>query len=158
MVKKDFKTGLATEIFDRYFSKNSILPLKATKTFKTLRKLKKGDKDNVLPINVYEGESDGQDRNQRVCSLKISGEKIPYDLPEGTPIEITIEVNESRGVSVNAYIESIDLSVDVRGSIHAEDLDLDQMKVELASQRERIEKAKENCSPEERKSLEYTYV
>ncbi|MBP9701409.1 MAG: Hsp70 family protein [Candidatus Pacebacteria bacterium] len=157
VVKKDFKTGLATEIFDKYFAKNSVLPLKETRTFKTLRKLKKGDKENVLPINVYEGESDRQDRNQRVCSLKISGEKIPYDLPEGTPIEITIEINESREVSVNAYIESIDLSLDARASIHAEDLNVEQMKEELGSQRARIDNAKENCSPEERKSLEHTY-
>lgn len=157
VIKKDFKTGIATEVFDKFFSKNSTLPLKETRTFKTLRKIKKGDKDNVLPINVYEGESDRQDRNQRVCSLKISGEKIPYDLPEGTPIEITIEINESREVSVNAYIESIDLSVDARATIHAEDLDVEQMKAELESQRARMESAKENCSPAERKDLQNTY-
>jgi molecular chaperone DnaK len=157
VVRKDFKTGIAAETFDKFFAKNSILPLKTTKTFKTLHKLKKGDKENVLPVNVYEGESDSQDRNQRVCSLKISGEKIPYDLPEGTPIEITIEYNESREISVNAYIESIDLSVDARASMHAEDLNVEQMKAELASQRTRIENAQENCSEEERASLEHTY-
>lgn len=157
VVKKDFKTGVATEIFDKFFSKNSTLPLEETKTFKTLRKLKKGDKDNALPINVYEGESDRQDRNQRICSLKLTGEQIPYDLPEGTPVEITIKINESREVSVNAYIESIDLSVDARATIHDEELDVEQMKSELELQRNRISNAKENCSDAERRDLENTY-
>jgi len=157
VVKKDFKTGIATEVFDKFFAKNSTLPLKDTKTYKTLRKLKKGDKDNVLPINVYEGESDRQDRNHRVCSLKLSGEKIPYDLPEGTAIDITIEVNESREVTVNAYIESIDLSVDARATMHDEELDIEQMRAELESQRARIENAKSNCSDSERRDLEHTF-
>lgn len=155
VVKKDFKTGLAAEVFEKYFAKNSILPLKESKEFKTLRKLKKGE-ENQLPINVYEGESDRRDRNQRICSLKISGEKIPYDLPEGTPIVITIEVNESRGVSVNAYIESIDLSVDARASIHAEDLNIEEMKSELELQKGRVENAKDNCTQDERKNIENT--
>jgi len=157
VIRKDFKTGLASETFDKFFSKNSILPLKETKTFKTLRKLKKGDKENVLPINVYEGESDRQDRNNRICALKISGENIPYDLPEGTPIDITLEYDESRQVKVNAYIPSIDLLLDARATLHAEDLDADQIRLELESQRARMENAKENCSPEERKNLESTY-
>lgn len=157
VVKKDFKTGIATETFHKYFSKNSTLPLKHTDTFKTLRKLKKGDKDNALPINVYEGESDRQDRNQRICSLNLSGEKIPYDLPEGTPVDITIQINESREVTVNAYIESIDLSIDARATIHDEDLNTDQMKAELESQRTRIESAKANCTDSERRDLENTY-
>lgn len=155
VVKKDFKTGVTSEIFDRYFSKNSTLPLRETKTFKTLRKIKKGDKDNVLPINVYEGESDKQDRNQLVCSLKISGEKIPYDLPEGTPIDITIDINESREVSVTAYIESIDLTVDARATIHAENLDVDEMVTELETQRARIGKARQHCTPAEQRDLDH---
>lgn len=157
VIKKDYKTGVATETFEKYFSKNSVLPLKEPKTFKTLRKLRKGDKDNVLPINVYEGESDRLDRNQRICSLSLSGESIPYDLPEGTPVEITISINESREVSVNAYIESIDLSVDARATIHDEELDVEQMKVELESQRTRMESAKHNCSDSEKRDLENTY-
>ncbi|MFA5877479.1 MAG: Hsp70 family protein [Candidatus Paceibacterota bacterium] len=157
VVRKDFKTGLVSETFDRFFSKNNILPLKETRTYKTLRKLKKGDKENVLPINVYEGESDRQDRNNRICALKISGESIPYDLPEGTPVDITIEYDESRQVKVNAYISSIDLLLEARATLYAEDLDANQLRLELESQRTRIENAKENCSPEERRNLESTY-
>lgn len=158
VVRKDFKTGLASESFDKFFSKNNILPLKRTKTYKTLRKLKKGDKENVLPINVYEGESDRYDRNNRICALKISGENIPYDLPESTPIDITLEYDESRQVKVNAYIPSIDLMLDARATLHAEDLNVDQMRLDLESQRARMENAKENCSPEERKNLENSYA
>ncbi len=156
VVKKDNRTGMAAEEFVVFFPRNSELPLDRTKTFKTVRKLKRGDKDNVLPIIVYEGGHDQSDRNQKICDVKITGESIPYDLPEGTPVDITIRVDKSRGVSVNAYIESIDLSLDARGSTHSEGLNIDELKADLDLQRARIGMAQKNCSPEERRGLEHT--
>lgn len=156
VVKKDFKTGIAAEVFDVYFDRNSILPLNRTNTYKTVRKLKRGDKENALPIVVYEGGHDRSDRNQKICDVKITGENIPYDLPEGTPIDVTVKVNESREVAVNVYIESIDLSLDGRGSTHSEGLNVEELKADLEVQKERMARAQQNCSAEERSGLEHT--
>src|SRR3989344_5821171 len=155
VVKKDNRTGIAAEEFVVFFPRNSGLPLSGMKSFKTVRKLKRGDKDNALPIVVYEGGHDLRDRNQKICDVKITGESIPYDLPEGTPVDVTIKVDKSRGVSVNAYIESIDLSLDARGSTHSEGLNIDELNADLDLQRARIEMAQKNCSPEERRGLEH---
>lgn len=155
VVKKDNRTGLAAEVFDVYFPRNSGLPLNRTKTFKTVRKLKRGDKDNVLPIIVYEGGHDQSDRNQKICDVKITGEQIPYDLPEGTSVDVALKIDESRGVTVNVYIESIDLSLDARGSTHSEGLNVADLNADLEVQKERIERAKQNSSPDQKRSLEH---
>ncbi len=141
------------EQFDVYFEKNSILPLKGTKTYRTVRKLMKGDKENALPIKVREGESIKPEQNEFVCDLKLTGENIPYDLPEGTEVEITIEINESGEVNVAAFIPTIDLSFNARASKHAETLSVETMEGQLKVQSERVEKLEKTCTAEEKSKL-----
>ncbi|MDA2922720.1 Hsp70 family protein [Patescibacteria group bacterium AH-259-L07] len=157
VAKRDMSSGFAlTEMFEPFFEKNSILPLRMVKTYKTVKRLKKGDTENALPIKVYEGESETLDRNHLICDLKITGENLPYDLPDGTEVEIKIEVNESREVTVEAFIPTIDLSLNARATIYAEDIDVEQMESDLNAQRERIKTIEANCTPEEKSKLENT--
>lgn len=154
VAKKDLSNGFTvTETFEPYFEKNSILPLKETKSYYTVKKLKKGDTENVLPIKVYEGESDIPDRNTFICDLSITGKNIPYDLPERTEVNVTIEVNESREVKVDTFIESIDLSLSARASIHAENIDIGQLKTEVLAQKDKLTNLENNISSEEKSDL-----
>ena len=85
------------------------MPLKSDfRTYHTVKLLKKGE-ENYLPIKSDEGESDIPDRNIFVCDVKINGKDLPFDIPEKTEVEIQLEVNESRQVTVKTYISSIDL-------------------------------------------------
>lgn len=143
-----------TEEFEVIFEKNSILPLKATRIYKTLKPLAKGDKENALPIKIREGESVIPDQNQFICDLKVTGEKLPYDLPEGTEISLTIEVNESREVKVEAFIPSIDLTFSARATIHAENLSVEEMEKQLQEQSNRAMKVEQSCTPEEKSKLQ----
>lgn len=156
VARRDFNTSnfAMVEDFEVIFEKNSVLPLKATRTYKTLKKLAKGDKENALPIKVREGESDVPDQNQFICDLKVTGENLPYDLPEGTEIALTIEVNESREIKVEAFIPSIDLSFSARATIHAENLSIEEMEAQLKQQIIRCEKVGQSCTPEERGKLQ----
>ncbi len=156
IVKRGFSGAsfAMAEEFEVIFEKNSILPLKATRTYKTLRQLAKGDKENALPIKIREGESEIPDQNQFICDLKVTGEKLPYDLPEGTEIALTIEVNESREVKVEAFIPSIDLSFSARATIHAENLSVEEMESQLKQQDERAKKVEQSCTSEEKTKLQ----
>lgn len=156
IARRDFSDAsfALIEEFEIIFEKNSILPLKTTKIFKTLKKLTKGDKDNALPIKIREGESHIPDQNQFICDLKVTGEKLPYDLPEGTEISLTIEVDESREVNVEAFIPSMDLSFSARATVHAENLSIEEMVTQLKQQNERAKKVEESCTPEEKTNLE----
>lgn len=142
-----------TNIFEPFFEKNSILPLRDTKSYKTTKKLEKGDTENVLPIKVYEGESKTPEQNNFICDLEITGKNLPYDLPEGTEVEITIEINESREVTVEAFIPTIDLSLNARSTIYDEGIDLKKIEGDLNLQRDRIKNIESNCTTEEKNRL-----
>jgi molecular chaperone DnaK len=107
--KKTLMSNQAEEYMDIVFPRGSILPLKKTLTYRTSRSLKKWDKENTLPIKIYEGESEKSDRNTQICGVIVSGEDIPYNLPEGTEVNITVELDISGEVKISAYFPSIDL-------------------------------------------------
>ncbi len=155
VAKKDIKSNFAViEVFERIFEKGSILPLKKTETFKTIRKLKKNEGDNPLWIKVGEGESNLPDRNTFICELGVNGSDLPYDLPEGTEIAITILVNESRELFVTAYIDLIDLTLNARATVRDEVIELSHIETELISQIERANNIAENFTKEEKHKVE----
>jgi molecular chaperone DnaK len=138
-----------SEKFDVYFEKGSTLPLTKTKPFHTARKLEK-NKDNILPIKIYEGEAINPQNNTLVCGLDIKGDKLPYDLPAGTDIDITININESRELTVSIYIPTIDLSENARATIMDEKVDLGGLKEEYEVQKKEVDDIKNVCNEEEK--------
>lgn len=136
--------GAAEEKLDVFFKKGAVPPLSKTESYKTLKRLKKGDTENVLPVKVYEGEAEIPNRNTFVCELAIDGKKVPHDIPEGSEVDITIEVDESRALKVIALLPSIDLSFDVRATYRAEELDVEQLKQEVATQAQRFKEVEES--------------
>jgi len=158
IAKKDFKSGFAlTEVFEKVFEKGFVLPLKSKpEVFNTIRPLKKGDDDNPLWIRIGEGESDIPDRNTFICELGIKGSDLPYDLPEGTDIEISIEVNESRELFLTAYIPLIDRTLNARATFRDEIVDVAELETELAAQEERARIVSDNCSTDEKEAINET--
>ncbi len=155
VAKKDIKSEFnLTEIFEKFFEKGSILPLKKTEPYKTVRMLQKNENDNPLWIKVGGGESDIPDRNTFICELGIKGSDLPHDLPVGTDIEITIEVNESRELFVTAYIPLIDLTLKARSTFKDEILDIKNIETELSAQTERARTVSGNCSPDEKNKID----
>jgi molecular chaperone DnaK len=135
------------------FEKGDTLPLKKKLIdYKTSRKLRKGE-DNSLDIELVEGESDTPDRNSFLCKTGINGKELPHDLPAGTPIELTVEMNESRELSVIAYIPLIDMALNARSTLKDEEVSSDNMSNELSVQRKKAEVILVNCSEDERKKI-----
>jgi molecular chaperone DnaK len=154
VAQKDYTRNVAVNICERVFDKGSMLPIKKVLTeYKTSRKLKKGE-ENELGIVVVEGESEMPDRNGFLCKIGINGKDLPHDLPEGTPLELTVIVNESREVFVTAYIPLIDLTVNARSTSHDETIELRNIEEDLETQKERVKLVSENLSPDERKALD----
>ncbi len=156
VAKKDHVRNIAANVCDRIFDKGSILPIKKVLTsYKTSRKLKKGE-ENKLDITLVEGESDIPDRNTYLCEMGIDGKDLPYDLPEGTPLELTVEMNESREVFLTAYIPLIDLTVNARSTAQDETLEVKTIEYDLKIQTERAQAVSESCSSEEKNKLNNT--
>lgn len=140
-------------ICEPVFEKGDTLPLKKKLIeYKTSRRLRKGE-DSSLDIEIVEGESTTPDRNSFVCKTGINGKDLPHDLPAGTPIELTVEMNESRELSVTGYIPLIDVTINVRSTLKDEEVSADSMSNELGVQRQRAEAILVNCSEDERKKI-----
>ena len=153
ITNKDMASGTLTQTFDIFFNKNEVLPLEKTHTYKTLKPLTKGDKTNCLPIVIYEGESEIPDRNFCVCEIELTGENIPFDLAQGEDVDITIKINESRELSVEAYLPLIDLSFNARATIYDEAVNTDKLNEELKNETERVKEIDNLCSYEERERI-----
>ena len=154
VVQKDYTRNVAVNFCDSVFDKGSMLPIKKVLTdYKTSRKLKRGE-ENELDIVVVEGESEMPDRNGFLCKVGINGKDLPHDLPEGTPVELTVSVNESREVFITAYIPLIDLTVNARSTSHDETIGLKNIEQDLETQKERAKVASENLSPDERQKID----
>lgn len=154
--KKGFDNNFQfTEVCDPYFEKGSIPPLEETRTYKTARKLVKGQ-DNGLPIKVYEGESSNPENNTITTRLKIDGDKLPYDLPEGTEVDITIRKDPDMSTFVEIYIPSIELTLDARADTYTQAIDTKKLSVELETQKERLKKVEDDISSDEQSKLEET--
>ena len=91
-----------------YFSKGAGLPQKLMQKFHTTRTVKPGVADSMVRIPVVEGESDLSDRNRIVGWLDIKGTDIRRELPEGQEVEVTLTINESREVTVEAFVPYLD--------------------------------------------------
>lgn len=153
VASRDYSFNRMINICERIFEKGSVLPLKKTlDVYKTSRKLKKGE-DASLDIDIVEGESIIPDRNTFLCNLGIKGKELPHDLPDGTPVELIVEVNESRELTVNAYVPLLDLTLNARYTVKDEVIDPNLISLEFDLQKQRAEAISEYCADEERKKI-----
>ena len=89
--------------------KGDPLPLKKKHLFKTSSAVKAGQTgDACILIPIVEGESEKADRNLLIGVYKITAEQIKRDLPAGSDVDITLNIDESRVVTINIYIPNLD--------------------------------------------------
>jgi molecular chaperone DnaK len=100
--------ALANNEYDKLFEKGRGLPLKATRDYRTIAPIRQGRADDVLRVPVVEGENEKADRNRKVGELVVNAENIRRDLPAGSEVEVTLKMDESRIITVTAYVPLLD--------------------------------------------------
>lgn len=100
--------ALANNEYDKLFEKGRGLPLKATHDFKTIQPLRQGQTGDVLIVPIVEGENEKADRNRQIGELTIRADNIRRDLPTGSDVEVTLRIDESRIITVTAYVPLLD--------------------------------------------------
>lgn len=152
--KKDHVKNVELNVCEKIFDKSTVLPAKKILSdYKTARALKKNE-DNNLDITIVHGESDIPDRNTFLCKVGINGRDLPHDLPAGTPLELTVEINESREVFLSAYIAIVDRAFEARESLEDEAISVSALKDDFESQSTRARTVMKNCSEFEKNELE----
>ncbi|GAA3296555.1 Hsp70 family protein [Dactylosporangium vinaceum] len=95
---------LADRAFARVLRKGAALPVRAREVFHTADALRRDDPEAVISIPVVQGERDRGDRNRRVGMLEIRPRDVRIDLPAGSEVEVTFEVDASSLVTVVADV------------------------------------------------------
>lgn len=86
------------------FTKNAVLPSKTKTTVEVGKTIIKGSSDGIHII-VVEGPSNRHSStNKPIGTLSITGDKLTRDLIRGTDVDLTIEMSESRDLTVSAYL------------------------------------------------------
>jgi molecular chaperone DnaK len=86
------------------FTKNAVLPSKTKTTVEVGTTIIKGSSDGIH-IMVVEGPSNRHSStNKPIGTLSITGDKLTRDLIRGTDVDLTIEMSESRDLTVSAYL------------------------------------------------------
>jgi len=90
---------------DPVFSKGAPLPLEKTLKYRAGHALIPGKPDSDLAIKLWEGEFIGDpDANEWVGNVILAHDGVRRSVPEGAEIEVTIQVNLSRLITVEAFV------------------------------------------------------
>jgi len=89
--------------------KNQPLPAKGKGVFQTQKDVRPGEKSDQIRIPIYEGVSGTRAiYNDYRGKLVITGKDLPNLLPKGSEVELTIDVDESRIITVSASFPYLD--------------------------------------------------
>ena len=73
------------------------------------------------------------------------GKSISKDLKRGAPVDITIQINESRELSVMAYLPDSDITLNARETLYFDAAKIDEVKKDFTEQVSRSESMMESC-------------
>lgn len=90
---------------DVVFPKGTPLPVSRTMTYQASRTLRPSERGTSLAIKLWEGEelSDPQ-ANTWVGNMHIRADNLRRPIPEGSDIELTIHIDASRLITVEAFV------------------------------------------------------
>jgi molecular chaperone DnaK len=91
--------------FDPIFKRHCPLPAEASRTYRAERTLRPSDTEATLPIKFWEIEvsEDPQEKWWSGC-VHVKASKIRRPIPEGTEIELTIKIDQSRKLTVEVFV------------------------------------------------------
>ena len=97
--------------------KNKTLPAKGKGSFKTMKDIRPGLKEDQILIPIYE-LSRGNDGSRAILNtffgkFAITGQAISAFLPAGSDVEVTLNIDASRRGKLSVYLPALDESFDV---------------------------------------------
>jgi molecular chaperone DnaK len=93
--------------------KNKTLPAKGKGSFKTQKAIRPGKKEDVLRIPIVEGGPRERSLyNETAAIIQLTGEDFAEYLPEGSTIELTVSIDSSRRIILEAYIPDCDETIE----------------------------------------------
>lgn len=132
---------------DWFFKKGEPLPARKTLVHQTVDPVRKGQAGDVIRIPVIEGEYERADRNRLIGYLEIpaTDPRVRRDIPVGSEVEITINIDASRLVVAKVYVPVVDEWFDEIWKRVRLTLEVPELQREFASETERLQVVREKC-------------
>jgi molecular chaperone DnaK len=90
------------------FQKNTPLPTRRRLILRQAYEVRRDQANAIIRIPIVEGENDKADRNAAIGFLDISSSRLVRDVPAGSEIEVTLEMDQSRTVKATAFVPILD--------------------------------------------------
>ena len=105
--------------------------------------INRGQAGHLLKIPVVEGELPRRaDRNHLIGTLEIPAEGLNRDLPAGSDIELTIDIDQSRLVRTKAYVPLLDEEFESVVKLAKEAPDAEQLRRDIGLETKRLERVR----------------
>lgn len=98
--------------------KNKSIPATGTvNSLKTQSQIRPGNDKDYIKIPIYQGEHGAENTralyNEHVYDIRISGADLPQLLPAHSDVELTVNLDRSQKVTVQAYFPHLDHTADI---------------------------------------------
>lgn len=115
---KDRQSGKIVFSTVEGLEKNKSLPAKGIKnSLKTQNQIRPGMESDFIKIPIYQGEHGAEGTraiyNEHVYDIIINGNDLPTLLPENSEVDLTIDVDKSQKISVQAYFPYLDYTAEI---------------------------------------------
>ena len=126
-----------------FFKKGESLPVRKRVILRTAVMVRKGE--GTLRIPVIEGDIPRADRNSLIGRVELKPEDVTRDIPQGSDVEFTIEIDTSRIVHTEAYLPILDKTVTTPLTLKTEKRDAGVLKESLAKEMARLKEVKDKA-------------
>ncbi len=131
--------ALADDRVQVYIAKDTQLPAQKFSVHRTARAITRGQGEAVITIPIIEGEHPRASRNRLIGTLSIPGHQLRRDLRAGAEIEVKIELDASRKLSISAHIPDLDQDFsEVQGQTSSQAASASVLQAELDQQKGRL--------------------
>jgi molecular chaperone DnaK len=144
---KSIGLGKADNTVDWYLKSGLGLPQKKRwpVAHRTTVAIKVGQSGDAIKIPIVEGENEHADRNRVVGFLEINSSMVRRDLPADSEVEITLKIDESRTIILEAYFPLLDEEFTKQLEIEKLNADPAVISATLRKEKERLNELKEKA-------------
>jgi molecular chaperone DnaK len=142
--------AMADNKMDIFFKKGDSPPLKKKRIHATAKELRRGMSNQRMFIPIVEGlDTEDADLNRAIGFIELKAQNIRRDVPLGSEVEITLEIDDSRILTGSAYIPLVDeeLPLAFEGNLLKPKPNPELLQDDVARQQRRVQSLAEGCAP-----------
>jgi molecular chaperone DnaK len=121
-----------------YFEKGTPLPARRTEVHRTAWRVAPGSGEEVLSIPVVQGEFKSAHLNRLIGRLSIPGVGLARDLPAGSRVEVTLELDRSGQLQARALLPEVGQTFEEVAHVLVPQASVEVLVKELQAAEERV--------------------